>query len=92
MTRISGTSEIFIGFDGGDVISIGKSGPLTFQMETGEYVIPADAAKKYTAGLLDATASFDSQLAAGSWGCYFMREDAGPDEDGWEPRVKWDRM
>ena len=88
MTRISGTSEIFIGFDGGDVISIGKSGRLTFQLEPGEYVIPKDAVAKYTASLLDATGTFSGQLA-GNWGCYFGWEDAGPDKDGWVPRAKY---
>jgi hypothetical protein len=94
MTRITGMGEAFVGFDGGDFTSIGQIGGLDgvqcVQLKAGDYVIPADAVKKFTAGRLNVSGTFTGTFA-GAPGCYFGWEDTGPDEDGWEPRTNWDR-
>ena len=95
MAIVRGAGQIFAGAVGGeDFTSAGRiggfDGELVIKLPSGEHCIPPDTVKKFTAGLLDVTGTFSGQLT-GNYGCYFGEEDAGPDKDGWESRINWER-
>lgn len=83
MTIRIGAAEVFASFGGGRAISIGRCGPVTFQLQPGELIIPADTMKNYYSTLVSASGCFTGS---------FMSEPVPvPDADGWEPRRRYDR-
>lgn len=88
---VPGAGKVFLGYDGGDFASGGSIGAFdgiqVFQLD-GQCVVPPAKVKEFTSALLTATVT---RTFSNNFGCYFEQEDAGPDKDGWEPRVTWER-
>jgi hypothetical protein len=84
MTINLGDSQIYIKYDRGGWLRAGETaGPVTWQLEPGEYVIPADTMRKFYQATVSASGCFTGS---------FMAEPAPvPDGNGWTPRIRWDR-